>query len=42
MLYEVITHVGMHAHNDTENAVANTFAAVKAQVPTGKRSYNFV
>lgn len=24
------THVGMHAHNDTENAVANTLAAVRA------------
>jgi 2-isopropylmalate synthase len=24
------THVGMHAHNDTENAVANTFAAINA------------
>ncbi len=26
------THVGMHAHNDTENAVANTFAALRAGV----------
>jgi 2-isopropylmalate synthase len=24
------THVGIHAHNDTEQAVANTFAAVRA------------
>ncbi len=24
------SHVGMHAHNDTENAVANTLAAVRA------------
>jgi 2-isopropylmalate synthase len=24
------THVGMHAHNDTEQAVANSFAAVRA------------
>jgi len=26
------THLGIHAHNDTENAVANTFAAVRAGV----------
>ncbi|NOZ33209.1 MAG: citramalate synthase [Alphaproteobacteria bacterium] len=25
-------HLGIHAHNDTENAVANTFAAVRAGV----------
>ena len=24
------SHVGIHAHNDTENAVANTLAAVRA------------
>lgn len=24
------THVGIHAHNDTENAVANTFSAIRA------------
>jgi 2-isopropylmalate synthase len=26
------THLGIHAHNDTENAVANSFAAVRAGV----------
>ena len=26
------THLGIHTHNDTENAVANTFAAVRAGV----------
>jgi len=26
------SHLGIHAHNDTENAVANTFAAVRAGV----------
>ena len=26
------THLGIHAHNDTENAVANSLAAVEAGV----------
>ena len=34
------THIGIHAHNDTENAVANSFAAVGAGVRQIQGSMN--